>query len=179
MVGKHLSEVLPPLFQVDGQQLLQPEGKLDQVIPLQWSCNLPRRPFGPELPEVKPVAGRHEDMLRVTSQSPLICMARRWASPHHAHGEREAVIDKQPALLCKASPGFCRHQPMPCEELVDARNGNCPQSCKHNQPSQDKICVVNPLEELPVGLIVRQRVKPSRIASGSGQEGMCGSYCGY
>ena len=69
MVEKHLAEVFPPLFQVDGEELLQPEGELDQIVPFELSGKFARRPRRPKFLKIEPVGRVDEDMLEVDSQN--------------------------------------------------------------------------------------------------------------
>ena len=47
MMSEHLRIVFSSLFDVDHDHLLQPEGKLDKVIPFEYSVHLSSRPVGP------------------------------------------------------------------------------------------------------------------------------------
>lgn len=68
VVEEHLSKVLSPFFQVDREELLQPEGELDQVVPFELSRYFTRWPGGPKLFEVEPVGRVHEDVLNIEGQ---------------------------------------------------------------------------------------------------------------
>lgn len=63
MMGEHLVVILPPLLDVDNNNLLDPECQLHKVIPLESSRHLARRPMGPQIPIVKPICGRAHDIL--------------------------------------------------------------------------------------------------------------------
>lgn len=57
MVGEHLPMVLPTLFDVDDEYLLEPEGELYEVVPFEQPVHLSVRPARPELMEIEPVLG--------------------------------------------------------------------------------------------------------------------------
>ena len=68
MVEEHLAKVFSPLFHVDGEELLQPEGELDQIVPFELSGNFARRPRRPKFFKIKPVGRVDEDVLGKDSQ---------------------------------------------------------------------------------------------------------------
>lgn len=57
MVGEHLPVILPPLLDVDNNDLLYPEGELYQVIPFEQAIHFTIGPISPQLACVKPVFG--------------------------------------------------------------------------------------------------------------------------
>lgn len=68
MMGEHLRIVFTSLLQIDGQELLQAEGKLDKVVPFELPSDLARRPGRPQLFEVEPIRRVHEKILRMRSE---------------------------------------------------------------------------------------------------------------
>ncbi len=49
MMCKHLPMIFPPFLDVNHDNLLHPESKLDEVVPLEQSAHFPVRPVGPQL----------------------------------------------------------------------------------------------------------------------------------
>ena len=68
MVKEHLPKVFSSCFQVNGEELLQPKGELDQVVPFELSRYFAGWPGGPKFFEVEPVRRIHEDVLNTESQ---------------------------------------------------------------------------------------------------------------
>ena len=83
MVEEHLAKVFSTLFHVDGEELLQPEGELDQIVPFELSGKFARRPRRPKLFKIKPVGGVDEDVLGVDSQYRFD--TGEGTDTHHAH----------------------------------------------------------------------------------------------
>lgn len=67
VMERHLGVVFPSLLQIDGKNLLEPEGELHEVVPLQFARYLARGPSGPELLEVKPIGGGYKKVLQDNS----------------------------------------------------------------------------------------------------------------
>ena len=63
MVSEHLPMVFPPLFDIDDQQLLEPEAKLYEVVPLDLPINRESWISGPYLVQVAPVGRGVPDVL--------------------------------------------------------------------------------------------------------------------
>ena len=63
MVHKHLPVVLASLFNVDDQNLLEPEAELNEVIELVKCGDTEYREISPEICEIEPVHGIHPDIL--------------------------------------------------------------------------------------------------------------------
>lgn len=59
VVREHLPVILPPCFNVDHHDLLQPECILRQDVPLAQAIHFPIWPVRPELPEVENVVRLH------------------------------------------------------------------------------------------------------------------------
>lgn len=57
VVGEHLPVVLPALFDIDDEYLLEPEGELYEVVPFEQPVHLSVRPARPKLMEIEPVLG--------------------------------------------------------------------------------------------------------------------------
>ena len=55
VMGEHLPMILPSFFEVEGEHLVKPRRKLDQIVPLHLATKISRRPCGPQVPEVHPV----------------------------------------------------------------------------------------------------------------------------
>ena len=55
VVREHLPMVLSPLLNIDHEDLLQPEGVLDQNVPFPHPRDLSIRPIGPEILEIEQV----------------------------------------------------------------------------------------------------------------------------
>ena len=68
MMSEHLPMVFPPLLDVDDQDLLEPEGELDQIVPLHRPFQFSVWPIGPLLGHVEPmVMGVHNILSLVSS----------------------------------------------------------------------------------------------------------------
>jgi hypothetical protein len=63
VVGEHLPMVLSSLFDIDHEYLLQPEGVLDQNIPLPYPSDLSIRPICPKIFEIEQVVRRSQNVL--------------------------------------------------------------------------------------------------------------------
>jgi hypothetical protein len=64
VVDQHLDVVLAPLLDVDDEDLLHPEGRLEEVVELHLGRHHARRVVGEELAKVHPVVGVVEEVLR-------------------------------------------------------------------------------------------------------------------
>lgn len=71
MVCKHLPMIFPPFLNVHHDDLLHPESKLYEVIPLEESTHFPVGPVGPELAQIKPMIRMVHDILPVNQRSVL------------------------------------------------------------------------------------------------------------
>lgn len=67
MVGEHLVVVLPPLLNVDDENLLKPKGQLEETVELEIARNITSRPVCPDLAEIKPVFRMIPNMLQHVS----------------------------------------------------------------------------------------------------------------
>ena len=55
MVREHLPVVFPPLFDIDDEDLLEPEGELGVIVPFHEGGHVAGGEVGPEFFEVEPV----------------------------------------------------------------------------------------------------------------------------
>lgn len=123
MVGEHLHVVLPPLLNVDDDNLLEPETELDQIVPLGETGHLASRPVPPQSSEVEPVVGVvHEK---------------------HAGAPRDTGVDQKPGLFREAH--FCLFLFDPRQRRQRSQNivhDDAAETRKHNDPVEDEKYIV-------------------------------------
>ena len=68
MMGKHLNVVASPLFNIYNQDLLKPERKLHEIVPLEEAIHFPIGPSYPQIAEIEPVIGTVHYILWQISQ---------------------------------------------------------------------------------------------------------------
>lgn len=94
--------VLAPFFEVNNKDLLKPEGQLYEMVPLERSRHLSRRPRPPYSLVVEPVRRVDPDVLRHHVSVSSFHMHLSARIIYHAQPPECSIVHDQPSLLSYA-----------------------------------------------------------------------------